>query len=273
MTWLQGPIISYIYLWGIRDCVEALFFITVLYKTTAWLNKDRTRKLVWYLYGYCSLILICHYLSLPLIFSCLVAAAPVAAVLFILMHQEILQKHFAMPTKIIPAQLSTQWVDELLQANHIAMNSKKQVLCILEHQDTLANQLVTTCPMSTPCRKSVLLMLAESSLFDPQQLIWLSTDGILKGINCNWIQDQEIADKNYWTTTLRICTKTDALAFKGNPERNTFDLMVHGNTIENLSSTNCRMILLQYLNKSQIAVKNQASLTNIKEKHHENHNA
>ena len=265
MTWLHSPIISYMYIWGFRDCFEALFFIIVLYKTTVWLNKDRARKLVWYLYGYCSLILLCHYLTLPLMFSCLVAGAPVAAIVFILMHQEILQKHFAMPTKIIPASLSTQWIDELLQASLIAMNSKKQILCIVEDHDNLNTLMATSYSMSTPCRKSVLLMLTESTTFDQQQLIWLSTDGMLKGINCNWSQSQEMADKDSWTNTLRICTKTDALAFKGNPERNTFDVIVHGNIIENLSSANCRTVLLQYLNKSHIMGKNQSSRTNIKE--------
>ena len=271
MTWLQNPIISYMYIWGWRDCIEALFVIIILYKITLWLNKDRTRNLVWYLYGYCILMLACYYLALPLIFTWLVAAAPVAAMVLLLMHQERLQKSFATPTRIIPAQMSTSWLDELLQASLIAMNSKKQIVCILEHQDTLNNLIATSYPMSTPCRKSVLLMLTDSSLFDQHAMVWISTDGILKGMNCTWALSGELTDKDNWTTALRICTKTDALAFKGNSERNSFDVVLRGNIIENLSSSHCRTVLLQYINKSKVADKNQACLDPIKEKLHETH--
>ena len=269
MTWLQNPIVSYMYIWGWRDCLEVLFLITVLYKITVWLNKDRTRKLVWYFYGYCALILICHYASLPTIFACLVTAAPVAAVLMILMHQDNLQKRFAIPAKILPAQLSTQWVDELLQASLVVMNSKKPILCIVEHQDSLNSIISTPYLMSTSCRKSILLMLTESTLFDSQALIWISTDGTLKGINGTWVQSQETTDKDIWTTAVKLCTKTDALAFKGNPERNTFDVVLRGNSIENLSSSNFRSVLLQYMAKAKIVNNNQANLIPGKEKRHE----
>jgi len=273
MTWLQNPIVSYMYIWGWRDCIEALFIITILYKITVWLNKDRTRNLVWYLYGYCMLMLVCYYLSLPLIFTWLMAATPVAAVVLVLMHQEMLQKRFATPTKIIPAQMATSWLDELLQASLIAMNSKKQVLCILEYQDMLNNLIVTAYPMSTPCRKSVLLMLTESSLFDQHAMVWISTDGLLKGMNCTWALSDEHVDKDNWATALKICTKTDALAFKGNPERNSFDVVLRGNIIENLSSSHCRTVLLQYISKSKVTDKNLACQTTIKEKLHESHHS
>lgn len=272
MTWLQSPIISYMYIWGWRDCIEILFMIIALYSITLWLNKDRTRKLVYYFYTYCTLILICHYVELPLMSSWLITAAPVAAVVCILMHQEILQKSLALPTKILPAQLDTQWLDELLQSCLIVMNSKKQVLCILEDKDTLNSLLTTLYPMTTQCRKSIIMLMTGSSLFDQKALIWISADGTLKGINCNWLQCQEMKEGDNWTTALHICTKTDALIFKGNPERNTFDIVLHGNVIENLTSSHCRTVLLQYINKSHSSDKKQPG-SRYKEKFHENPHA
>lgn len=270
MSWFQNPIISYIYFWGWRDFIEALFLITILYKTTIWLNKDRTHKLVRYLYLYCILILIANFVHLSLLFSFLMAASPAAAVLLILMHQDMLQKRFATPTKVLPAQLSTQWVDELLQASLIAMNSKKQILVIVEHQDTIQNLIATPYLLNTPCRKSVLLMLTESTLFEQQSFILISHDGIVKGINCSWTKFQDMQDNDNWKIATQICTKTDALALKANPELNTFDIVLRGNIIENLSSANCRTVLLQYINKSHLNVKNQEYLPNQKEKAHEN---
>lgn len=265
---------AYMFIWGWRDCIEVLFLVTVLYKITLWLNKDTTRKLVWYLYGYCALILVCYALSLSLLATWLIVIAPVAAILCVLMHQDMLQKRFAVPVKIIPAQLSTQWVDELLQALLIIMNSKKQVLCVVEYKDLLNNLIETACPLSSACKKSVLVMLADSTLFAQQDLIWISVDGMIKGINCRWVQHEDDAAKDSWAYAVTVCTKTDALVCRANPERNNFDIVVHGKVIEHLSSSNCRSILLQYVSKFHLTEKNQInSAAHYKEKAYEDNHA
>jgi uncharacterized membrane protein len=273
MNWFYNPFATYLYFWGWQDCIEALFLIIVLYKITAWLNKDRTRKMVLYLYSYCTALLIAYYAHLPLIFSFLINTAPAAAIVLILMHQEILQKRFAMPSKILPAQLSTQWIDELLQASLVAMNSKKAISCIIEHQDTLQPLISTPYNLNMPCQKSVLLLLSESSLFEHSALIWLSHDGIIKGINSSFKDLQADSEKDTWKMAALICTKTDALAFRANPEHNTFDIVLQGNIIENLSSTYCRTVLIQYINKSHIDFKNNSSLAKKKELFNENNHA
>jgi hypothetical protein len=259
--------------WGWRDCIEAIFLIMILYNTTAWLNKDKTRKMVWYIYCYCTALLVAYYTHLPLIFSFLLNAAPIATIILILMHQDMLQKRFAMPTKIIPAHLSTQWIDELLQACLVAMNSKKQISCIIEHEDTLQTLISTPYNLNTPCKKTVLLLLSESSLFEHSSLIWLSHDGIIKGINSTIKDLQTDLEKDTWKMATLICTKTDALAFRANPEHNTFDIVLKGNIIENLSSTYCKAVLMQFINKSHIDFKNNGSLAKKKEKLNENNHA
>lgn len=273
MNWFHNPFIIYMRFWGWRDCIEAIFLIVVLYKTTAWLNKDKTRKMIWYMYGYCTALLITYFTHLPLIFTFLLTASPVATILLILMHQEMLQKRFAIPTKILPAHLSTQWIDELLQASLVSMNCKKKISCIIEHQDTLQTLISTPYNLNTPCQKSVLLLLSDSNLFDPEGLIWLSHDGIIKGINSSAKDLQPDSEKDTWEQAALICTKTDALAFRANPEHNTFDIVLKGNIIENLSSTYCRTVLVQYINKSHIDFKNDCSLVNKKEKPYENKHA
>jgi hypothetical protein len=189
------------------------------------------------------------------------------------MHQDMLQKRLATPTKILPAQLSSQWIDELLQASLVAMNSKKRIICIIEYQDTLHDLITTPYNLNTPCQKSVLLMLTDSNLFDQQGLIWLSHDGTIKGINSRCKDFQDDPGKDTWTLATQICTKTDALVFRANPDHNTFDIVLHGNSVENLSSTYCKTVLLQYINKSQIDFKGYDSLSKKKEKYHENNHA
>jgi hypothetical protein len=190
------------------------------------------------------------------------------------MHQEILQKRFAVPTKIVPAQLSTQWIDELLQASLIAMNCNKQIVCIIEHQDALQDIITTSYPLNSPCKKTTLNMLLDSSLFEQQKFIFMSHDGVIKGINCNFLDPQDTAEKDCWDCASSLCTKIDMLAFKANAQRNTFDIVLRGNMIENLSSTHCRSVLLQFINnKTHIDTKNQGPMPTHKEKSHEKNHA
>ncbi len=253
MTLLQNPYSAYMYIWGYKDLLELLFFSWLLYRISLWLNKDTTRTLVWYLYGYCTLIIACHCIQLPLLTTLLISYSPVAALIGILMHQDSLAKYLAVPTKILPAHLDTLWLDELLQAFLIAMHSNKQIICIIENKDSLESLISTEFSLNTPLKKSILSMLIESLLFDSQAMIWISSTGTLKGINCTWIRELNTQDN--WTTALTVCTKIDAIAIKSRPEKNSFDLVLHGNHLENLTSTNCRVTLLQYLTKSNFSEK------------------
>lgn len=274
MNWFCNQFTTYLHFWGWQDLIEVFFFITIFYKTTVWLTKDKTRRLIWYLYFYCTIVACAYFLHLSLIFNFLVTASPVAAIVIVLMHQEILQKRFATPVKIVPAQFSTQWIDELLQTCLIAMNSKKQMTFIIEYTDILQNFITSSYNLNTPCQKNILLLLIQSNLFNQHDLIWLSNTGIIKGINCTGKEPLNETENNHWQVATHLCTKTDALTFRTQPKNNSFDIVFHGNIIENISSTHCRTILLQYINKVNIDFKNYNSITiNQKEKNHEDTHA
>ncbi|HML19114.1 MAG TPA: hypothetical protein PKD74_00890 [Candidatus Dependentiae bacterium] len=248
MNWLPNSFLYSLFMLGWKDIFELLFFTILLYRISVWLNKDKMHALVWYLYSYCLLILASYHLELSLIFTGLVTYAPVMATLFIVIHQDTLAKHFKTPYKIVPARLSSEWHDELIQSCLITMNNKKQVIGIIEHDDNLDAILSTSYPINTQLQKNTTVLLLESSLYDQNALIWLSSSGSLKGINCTWIK--EIAPNTQWEPTVQVSTKNNILAFKCNPDTNSFDVALQGSLIEQISSNNFRSILIQYLHKN-----------------------
>ena len=124
--------------WWWRDPLEILFFITIFYFFSLWLKKDRQKNLLFYFYCYCCVIIIAFYAQLPTLSTMLFLSAPVALMLFILVHQETLQKNFiSLKNASAPKILPTDWLEELLRTCLVAINNNKEVLCVIEHRNNL----------------------------------------------------------------------------------------------------------------------------------------
>ncbi len=241
----------YAYCW--RDYVELFFVVATVLWITTWLNRDKTRHLVLYFYFYCFLIFATYALSLPVAHKLLVAAVPLVIMIFVLMHEEVLQKRFAVPVRAVPhGPVDDTWIDELLQACLFAMNTNTALTFLLEHHDTIGSLITKGCTFETPLTKNKILVLVESRLFDRSSMIWIRSDGILVGINASWIQESESsagndAKQRAWLMALLASHKTDVLVLRTNPEHNSFDIALRGNSAQNLTSAHCRMLLRQYV--------------------------
>jgi hypothetical protein len=248
MNWLSNSYLYSLFIPSWKDITELLFITILIYRVSIWLNKDKIHALVWYFYGYFFLVLASYYLELNMILTGLITYAPVWATLCIIVHQDVLAKHFIAPYTIAPARLGSEWYDELIQSCLIAMNNRKQVMGIIEHDVDLDAFLMTSYRINTQLQKNTTVLLLESSLYDQNTFMWLSSSGLLKGINCTWIQ--EISLNNQWESAIQVSIKNNILAFKCNPDTNSFDVAIQGNLIEHISSNNFRTILIQYLYKN-----------------------
>ncbi len=76
-----------------RDCLEIIFFASLFYYLTLWLKKDKTKNLLPYFYGYCLITFCAYMLELTTVTSLLFLFTPAAVMLFILMHQDTLQRN------------------------------------------------------------------------------------------------------------------------------------------------------------------------------------
>jgi hypothetical protein len=234
---------SFFYDW--RDVIEIVFFSSIVYYFSLWLKKDRQKNLLLYFYVYCSILLISHHAHLATVSSFLFITAPIACMLFILFHQELLQRNFVALRAIKADPIEHgDWLETLLRTVLVAVNNNKEIQCIIEHNDSLSSVLNTPMPLYADLQKNLLDMLLESDAFDQHKMIVVNSHGRLLGINASWntqLQENWLADelksKEKWQQdALFFTAKTDAVVFRITPATRLFDIVAQGKILNSVNA-------------------------------------
>jgi len=263
MELLFEPILDFIYQFSWRDVVEILFLSFCVYYFSLWLKKDRQKNLLGYFYTYCLVTLCAHGLELTSISYFLVLCAPVAIVCLTLIHQKTLQKNFVTMRNMLPKQdeENVGWLDVIFRTCLIALNNNKQIHCVIERADSLKEIVTTPLALHADVKKELLDILFESSSYDSSKMLWVNAQGKILGINASW--DEELHEEE-WTSpaakqehkwqqdALIFTAKTDALVFRVNPNKRSFDVVIQGKTFEQLSAANALKCISNYLNQATL---------------------
>ena len=253
-------------LWYIKSTFEILFFSSIVYYFSLWLKKDKRHNLLIHFYAYCGLFLIAGLLNLATIVTFLIYGAPIALMLFIIFHQELLQRNF-ITLKHTPIALqdeSADWAEHLIRASLHAINNNKQLMCVIEHRSDLKPFLNTSLIFNSPIAQNLLTVLIDSNGFDQEKMIWCSTYGKLIGINASWNinhheswQSPQVKELPSWQQDALLMTlKTDTIIFKANPSKRAFDLIVKGAVQENIPAHHLLALI-----KKQISSSNKGDST------------
>lgn len=238
-----------------RNIIEIMFFFSLFYYFSLWLNKDKQKNLLPYFYVYCSLTLLAYYTQLTTISYFLLLFAPVAVMLFILVHQELLQRNFVALKNIRPAQhIQNLWPESLIRSFLVAINNNKEINCVIENKDSLMSFLYSPLVLNANIKQGLIKILQESELFDQKKMLWINTQGQLIGVNTSWkesvfqtLGQEEIKDRELWKqSALLLSSKTDALFLRVTPEKRTFDIIFNGKIIDNVKSNNALNIIRKY---------------------------
>lgn len=239
-----------------HDLIEIAFFSTVIYYFSLWLIGDKQKELLFYFYGYCAATIAAFTFNLPAIASLLFIGSPVITVIFIMLHQETLQRNFITLKNIIPAQKmhTENWIELLIRSCVMAMNNNKELLCVVEQKDSLSHLLRSSFYIDAPLHKGLLDILIESETFESKKIIWIGQNGVLRAINAEWIipnTDPLIAyDHNEISSWKQeaglISHKTDALIFKTCPDSRLFDVIVQEKHIEQLNTSMMIKLMKKY---------------------------
>ena len=120
-----------------QDYIEILFFSYVCYYFTHWLHKDRQKNLVGYFYGYCVFAIGSYYGGFSTITFFLFAGFPAAMMIFIIMHQDILQRNFIalhnISTKVSLIK-PLHWHEMLIRSCLVLLHKQQSVICVIEQQ-------------------------------------------------------------------------------------------------------------------------------------------
>ncbi len=234
------------------DGIEIIFFSTGIYYFSLWLKQDHHKNLLGYFYSYCTLALIAYHVPLYGISFLLCMSSPIVFMLFILVHQNTLQKNFVALRNIVPAHKeSADWLDIFIRACLINSNNNKELLCVIEHHDNLHELLSTPLNLQAPLKEDLLTIILESPSFNNQQLLWINSQGKLLGINAQWINHTHaefLGREDSWKdNALLFTTKIDALVVHISPATHTFDIVVKGKLFNDIRTNKVIPFIKKYL--------------------------
>lgn len=244
-----------------RDVIEIIFFSTICYYIQLWLKKDTERNLLFAFYLYCASFFVAHYAHLPVIRHILFLASPVIAILFIILHQETLQKNFVKLAKgKLPLNETSHWIDELIKCCLTALNRHKEIILIIERNDPLKSIIHAPYFIYAELKKDVFDILLEKHIAHNDYMIWINQQGKLVAISATWRtqldeawMSNETKIMNTWKQqALFITAKTDTLLFKVNPLTRSFDLIMQGKITEGVRAEQ----LSAFMKKNLLSPKN-----------------
>lgn len=241
-------------LWTIKDTLEILFFTIILYYFSLWLKKDKRTNLLIYFYGICIIFSLSTFFQLYTISSFFMGVSPIILLLFIIFHQDILQKNFiTMHNKpLLIQQESADWLENLIRSSLHAINNNKQLLCVIEHTSDLKPFLNPAFIFNSPLQTNIVTLLIDSSSFDQQKMIWCNTNGKLIAINTTWSfspsgNNIDNTIPVWQQEALLMTLKTDTILFKANPDTRLFDLIIKGTLYEELSCHNTLALIKKHV--------------------------
>ncbi len=235
-----------------KDLIEIFFFSTVMYYVLVWLSKDTEKNLLLSFYGYCFLFFVAHYGDFPVIRFTLFMTAPAVALIFIIMHQQTLQKNFVFPFKSSPTPSERHhWIDELMKCCLMALNQHREIILVIERNDHLKSLIHAPYFIYAELKKDVFDILLEKHIPNNEYMIWINQQGKLVAINGIWRTEvdeawlsKEAQNMHMWKQhALFITSRTDAIMFKVNPLTRSFDLVIAGQIQEGISAEQAALLL------------------------------
>lgn len=247
---LLGP--SLFWIW--RSALEICIFSVLFYKTSLFLKRDRSKNLLPYFYGYCSIAALAYFIQLTTLSYFMIIFAPAAVCLFVLFHQETLQRNFVALKKMVQPQAPfADSLELLMRCMLIAMNRKQEVTVLIEHTDNVDEFVECAFKINSPLNYELLQLLLESPSIDAKKMLWITHTGTIRGINAAW-HDAITARSALGATQLLTARelaewytgKTDCVVIELDPVARNFAVSAHGSTKAQLTSHHVLQIVKRH---------------------------
>lgn len=238
-----------------RDVIEICCLSCATYQFLLWLNQDAQKTLVFYFYGYCFALWSSHYLQLNILSQSLLMGAPIILCIFIIFHQQILQRNFLAMKKIHPvAQTNEHWIDELIRASLYAMNKSKNLIWVIERKDSAEAILNASCLFYADLKKDLVDLLLEHQE-QTNTILWINQTGKLVTINAEWKTNvhqawisPETEQLPQWQQhALLVSSKTDAIIVYSCCTTRLFTIIMQEKNIETISAHQTSLLLKRLL--------------------------
>jgi|SRR5581483_10497195 len=228
----------------IRDVIEVFFYACIMYTFCLWLKADKTKNLLPSFLLYCFVCLVAWFFELNSLSAFLFTYAPVTLIIFIIVHEKTLQRNLIALRAITPIKNTHHdWLDTLISNALALINTNTNITIVIEHTDSLEYFLTVPFVIDAPINKGILNVLLSSSSYNDTYMMWVTSSGIIRGINAQWIQEKNKIEP---TTTINsffdkkaalfYSLQSDAIIMHINHYTRTFTCITRGNEVHNISA-------------------------------------
>jgi hypothetical protein len=202
-------------------------------------------------YGYCAMLLIAYMLQLSTIVYCLFLFSPAIIMLFMFMHEDILQRNMiALKNITVASPPQTDWVTCLMRASLAALNNGTELVVIVENSDSLMEHLHAEYVINATVTQDMLTLLITNQLWNTRHMLWIKNSGTIHGIAATWktgwgpTTHQSSLE---WIEDARTYTsKTDAILVCSNSTTHSYTLTHSDTTHERLTAEQTSQLLRRY---------------------------
>ncbi len=234
-----------------RDLVEILFFTCVVYGISLWLKEDSQKNLLPYFYGFCILFFSAHFFALPTVSQSLFIFSPAIILLFMFLHQTTLQRNFISLKNIRQPTTVPDWFTTLMQTCLTTIHHNKELLILIEHTDAIGSYLKADYVINAPISKDLFTLIMEK-VYTSQKMIWIHSDGIIRGINVSWKASwypSAYEDQTAWIDdAIAHTSKNDALILHINPTKHHYTIAMNGILHQELTIEQASQLMRKKIN-------------------------
>ncbi|HVX01413.1 MAG TPA: hypothetical protein VHA52_13400 [Candidatus Babeliaceae bacterium] len=172
-------LIQKIGVYSFLDVFELIFTIGAIYQVTKWLVQINSTVLG-HTQLYCLLIVLSYYANLYILFTLLASLAPCYLFLLFITNKKILQKNFVVCQK--QGYINKEniiWPEELLRALVKALPNYKEILCVIERNQSIEQFLTLTYQLYAPVQATLVELLLANNKQNIGTLL-VSSQGIIK---------------------------------------------------------------------------------------------
>lgn len=238
----------------VKDCIEIFFYSTIFYIFCTWLKTDKTKNILPFFLSYCTLSLCAWMTNFPTLTTFLFSYAPVALLLFIILHEKTLQRNLVTLRALTPTQQKPHdWLDVIMSSCLTIINANKSITLAIERHNALQDFITTPFFINAIISKEILDIVLTSNFYDEYKMVWINTHGQLYGINATWhVQHNNVHTKlyNYKADALFYSLQTDVIIVHLNCITREFTLISQGQETNHLSAHNLRMLIKKQLSSS-----------------------
>lgn len=181
--------------------------------------------------------------------------------LFLMMHQEQLQRNFVALRRLTPARApSADWLEQLLRSCIVAVNNNKALICVIERNDSLQDFLNAPFMFNAELHNATFDMLVSSTIYNDKKLVWLNDRGTLRGLNATWnIADNELLHPQdtillpaWQQDALFFTNRTDAIVLGINRENRNFTIITRSKRFEHIPTHNALKFIKKLITSHDI---------------------